>query len=280
MKEFYLEQDIQNILYDSKDILNFFSGKRIIITGGRGFLGKYFVEVFFRFNKLLKNPIKVTVIDNLILNDKMDDQISKYKKFKFLNDDVSLPFNVEGDLDLIIHAAGIASPYYYRAKPIETLDVAVKGTRNALDLAKIKSAKVIFFSSSEIYGDPDPKEIPIKESYRGNVSTLGPRACYDESKRVGETLCYIYHNYYKNNINIIRPFNIYGPGMQQNDYRILPNFASKLISNESVNVYGSGNQTRTYCYITDAINGFLRVITKGTIQWPCWLLWVNFGDFS
>ena len=151
--------------------------------------------------------------------------------FKFLIKDVCETFNFKDHIDLIIHAAGIASPYYYRKKPIETLDVAIKGTRNSLDLAKKHNSKGIFFSSSEIYGDPDPKQIPIKENYRGNISSMGPRACYDESKRIGETLCYIYNNSFDVHTNIIRPFNVYGPGMNQKDYRVLPNFISNIVKN-------------------------------------------------
>ena len=151
----------------------------------------------------------------------------------------------------------------YRKKPLETLEVSVNGTKNLLELCKKNKSKLIFFSSSEIYGDPDPKNIPIQESYRGNVSSLGPRACYDESKRLGETLCYVYKHYFNIHTNIIRPFNIYGPGMQEIDYRVMPNFASNIKSSQNLKLYGSAKQTRTYCYVTDAIEGFIRVICLG-----------------
>jgi UDP-glucuronate decarboxylase len=176
---------------------------------------------------------------------------------------VTKDFEWEGDLDYIIHAAGIASPYYYRAYPLETLEVAITGTRKMLELAEAHDARFTFFSSSEIYGDPDPKHVPMAESYRGNVSCQGPRACYDESKRVGETLCYIFHNTHGTHTNTIRPFNVFGPGMQETDYRVLPNFASRIKGGLPLHVYGTGNQTRTFCYITDAIVGFLSVIIKG-----------------
>ena len=122
---------------------------------------------------------------------------------------------------------------------------------------------VTFFSSSEIYGDPDLKHIPIPESYRGNVSVAGPRSCYDESKRLGETLCYIFHSTHGIATNTIRPFNVFGPGMQETDYRVLPNFASRIKGNKPLHIYGSGRQTRTFTYITDALEGFLRTITRG-----------------
>ena len=137
-----------------------------------------------------------------------------------------------------------------------------------MERSKSDNSKFIFFSSSEIYGDPDPKKIPIQESYRGNVSTLGPRACYDESKRLGETLCYIYKQYFGVHTNIIRPFNIYGPGMQEADYRVMPNFASNIKAKKNLKLYGSASQTRTFCYITDAMSGFLKVIMNGVSGEP------------
>ena len=121
----------------------------------------------------------------------------------------------------------------------------------------------LFFSSSEIYGDPDPKHIPTTESYRGNVSCTGPRACYDESKRLGETLCTIFHNQYGVPTKVVRPFNVYGPGLNEMDYRVLADFASRIIGGRPLRVYKPGNQTRTFCYVSDAMNGFLRVLLDG-----------------
>jgi UDP-glucuronate decarboxylase len=137
------------------------------------------------------------------------------------------------------------------------------GTKNLLELARRNNARFTFFSSSEIYGDPDSKHVPTPESYRGNVSCAGPRACYDESKRLGETLCHIYHEKYGVATNTIRPFNVFGPGMQETDYRVLPNFANRIKAGLPLKVYGSGSQTRTFCYITDAMVGFLLTIAKG-----------------
>ena len=256
---FFLKKDIDTIIKNTKNISSYFSGKKILITGGNGFLGKYFVEVFKEYNKYLKKPIKVFIYDTTSKNK----SLKNLPNIKFIKKDVSKKLKVNTKIDIIIHAAGIASPFYYRKKPLETLDVAIGGTRNLLEFAKKQKAKFIFFSSSEIYGDPDKFNVPTKESYRGNVSSMGPRACYDESKRLGETLCYIFSNYYKLHTNIIRPFNIYGPGMGQKDYRIFPNFISNIINNKKLNIYGSGEQTRTYCYISDAIEGFIRVVCFG-----------------
>lgn len=253
-----LFNDIDQIKKNTKQFYKYFNGKKILITGGNGFLGNYFVETFKCYNKFLKDPVKLYILDKSINKNQ-----SKDSNFIFVKKDVSKKFSFNKKVDIIIHAAGIASPFYYRKKPIETLEVAIDGTRNCLDIAKKNNAKFVFFSSSEIYGDPDNLDVPTKETYRGNVNSLGPRACYDESKRLGETLCYIYNTYYNLHTNIIRPFNVYGPGMSQKDYRIFPNFISNIINDKNINVYGSGNQTRTYCYITDAIEGFLRVVYFG-----------------
>ena len=143
------------------------------------------------------------------------------------------------------------------------MDVSTIGTRNMLELAKQKNVEgFLFTSSSEVYGDPPDQYIPTPETYNGNVSISGPRACYDESKRVGETLCYINSNFFDKKTAIIRPFNVYGPGMSMNDYRIIPNITRSLVFNEELKIYDTGTQTRTYCYVSDAINGFLKVIIK------------------
>ena len=252
-------QDRKIIVKNTKKIINFFKNKNILITGANGFLGQYFIQVFDEYNNYLDKPINVIGLDKTFLKN----SYLKNKNLSFIRKDVSKKILINKKIDIIIHAAGIASPFYYRKEPIKTLDVAISGTRNLLDIAKKNKSKFIFFSSSEIYGDPDNKNVPTKEDYRGNVNSMGPRACYDESKRLGETLCYIYSNYFNIHTNIIRPFNIYGPGMGQNDYRIFPNFVSNILQNKPISIYGSGNQTRTYCYITDAMEGFLRVIKFG-----------------
>jgi UDP-glucuronate decarboxylase len=259
-----LQSDITEIVSRLGDGAKAFAGKTVLLTGGRGFLGRYFMEVFATLNaEVLDKPVRLVALDNLITAGELGADVLESEHVEFIKHDVIKPFDFDGPLDYIIHAAGIASPFYYRAYPLETLEVAISGTRNMLELAESKGARFTFFSSSEIYGDPDPKHVPMSESYRGNVSCQGPRACYDESKRVGETLCYIFHTKDGTETNTIRPFNVFGPGMQETDYRVLPNFASRIKAGLPLNVYGSGDQTRTFCYITDAIVGFLLVVLKG-----------------
>ncbi len=264
MKNLLIESDIDEIVCRLGDSVKMFAGKTILLTGGRGFLGRYFMSFFDAINRdILDTPATLVALDNMITAGEIGAQIPNVKNIEFFKKNVTEPFEWDRPLDYIIHAAGIASPFYYRAYPLETLEVAITGTRRMLELADKHNARMIFFSSSEIYGDPDPKHVPMAESYRGNVSCQGPRACYDESKRVGETLCYIFHQINGTHTNTIRPFNVFGPGMQETDYRVLPNFASRIKGGLPLQIYGSGKQTRTFCYITDAIVGFLLVVLRG-----------------
>ena len=265
MSEFFIKSDISEIINRTQNICQEISGKTILITGARGFLGRYFIEIFKQLNgKHLASPVHVVAVDNLITSGKYAEQSIDDSNIRFIEHDVIKPFSFDKEVHYVIHAAGIASPQYYQKYPLETLDVAITGTKNMLQLAKQKNAKFTFFSSSEIYGNPDLKNIPTKEEYWGNVSSLGPRACYDESKRVGETLCYIFNQQFGVKTNIVRPFNFYGPGMQEKDYRVLPNFASRIKAKRPLKIYGRGDQTRTFCYITDALTGLLQVILRGT----------------
>lgn len=266
----YVKEDVELIVGRLGDAAQVLSGKSMLFTGGRGFLGRHFSFVFDYLNRhVLRSPLKVIMIDNLLSSGDQGRSMPELEGIVFREHDIIEPFEPDDQrFDYIVHAASIASPFYYRAKPLETLDVGVRGTRNLLNLARSSGARFTFFSSSEIYGDPVPGAIPTQESYKGNVSCTGPRSCYDESKRLGETLCYIYHHQFGLHTNMIRPFNVYGPGMQQTDYRVMPNFGSRLKSGEALKVYGSGRQTRTFCYVADAIVGFLLVILKGVAGEP------------
>ncbi len=246
-----------------------FSGKRVLLTGGRGFLGRYFTEVFVRLNArrfepINEKPVEVVALDNLITAGAYGDDGLRRRNVAFVKHDIIEPFTPERPVDFILHAAGIASPHYYRKFPIETYRVATIGTHNVLELARRHpGCRVLFFSSSEIYGDPDPLHVPTDEEYRGYVSSIGPRACYDESKRMGEMMVRVHYEQHRVEGMIVRPFNFYGPGMQATDYRVLPNFAAKWVRGEPVQVYGSGKQTRTFCYVTDGIRGCLQVLMNG-----------------
>lgn len=259
-----IRSDLIQIANSLEKESKFLEGKTILISGGSGFLGKYLISTFLYLNEnTFKKKCKIISLDNHITSEgKGNDLVDK--ALKNINHDVTTQISIDGDIDYIIHAAGIASPIYYRKYPLEAIDVAVNGTRNMLELAKTKKVKsMAFFSSSEIYGDPDPKAVPIKETYYGNVSSVGQRACYDESKRMGETLCVTFFDLFKLPVKIIRPFNIYGPGMKENDYRVIPAFIANALATRDLLVHVSGTQTRSYCYITDAVIGFLKVLLKG-----------------
>ncbi len=258
-----VQQDINRIAGLIKKEAKDFEGKTILISGGFGFLGSYFLGVFERLNeKVLKKPCRIISVDNYITSQK-DNILGDFsdKNLFSKQHDITKPIKIKEPVDYIIHAAGIASPVYYMKYPLETIEVASSGTKNLLELARQKKVKsFLFFSSSEIYGDPDPKFIPTPETYRGNVSSTGPRACYDESKRIGETLCLVYHRLYNLPIKIVRPFNVYGPGMRPDDHRVMPKFLTNALRSEALPVHGSGRQTRTYCYISDAITGFIKIL--------------------
>jgi UDP-glucuronate decarboxylase len=259
-----LQSDIVEVAINLDTHAKAFAGKTILITGAYGFLGRYFIEIFAYLNEhTLEKSCTVVGFDNLLTSGAGVSGIPERPQIRFVQTDVTKPLDWDGPLDYVIHAAGIASPFYYRAYPLETLEVAVAGTRNMLELATRHRGRFTFFSSSEIYGDPDMRHVPTPESYRGNVACRGPRACYDESKRVGETLCYIFHEKFGTATNTIRPFNVFGPGMQESDYRVLPNFASAIKGSRPLSVYGSGTQTRTFCYISDAMTGFLLTMIYG-----------------
>ena len=246
----------------SKKENNFFNNKKILLLGSDGFLGKYFTQYFYT---LLNNGHKLTVdcVDNHISSDaSLNKPISVNKRINHYKRDV-MKFNKKTKYDVIIFLAGIASPTIYKKYPLESLEVSYLGAKKFLEKSRLDKSLFVFFSSSEIYGNPDIKHIPTNEDYYGNVNPFGPRSCYDEGKRVGETLSYIYKNYFKTKIKIIRPFNIFGPGMAENDDRVIPRFVRAIKKNKPLTIYSNGKQTRSYCYISDGLFGFLKVITKG-----------------
>lgn len=243
-----------------------FADSTILITGCAGFLGFYLVQFYTAFRKEL-GIRHIIGLDNFQVGfpawlKRLGDagEIELFK-FNIITDDVR---DVPGvsEATHILHMASIASPLFYRQYPIETLDANVQGLRRLLDYYREKDIKgLAFFSSSEVYGDPAPDQIPTSEEYRGNVACQGPRACYDEAKRFGETLCYLYHQQYGMPLRIIRPFNNYGPGMRLNDARVPADFARAVYENRDIVMFSDGTPTRTFCYISDAVTGYLKVLT-------------------
>ena len=234
---------------------------RILITGVNGFLGRHLVDALVKdLDQNHQQPFSIVGIDNGITS------VEKIKneKVRLIEQNlIGFPFKSLDKFDLIIHMAGLASPVHYMKSPLETIDVHTLVTRSLLENCKDWGSKFIFFSSSEIYGDPPSSCIPTTEEFKGNVSCQGPRSCYDESKRLGETLCYVYNKYYSVHTNIIRPFNIYGPGMSKFDCRMIPNMIRNYINDRPIEVFSTGKQTRTYCYYTDAIDAICKIIRSG-----------------
>jgi len=256
LENIFLE-DIEVISNELKEFYGELEGKTILIAGGKGFLGTYFTNVLTQINKKLSKPIKIIVLDSLITS--KDKKENNDENTKFLEQDISKKFEINDSIDYIIHAASIASPPTYRKFPIKTVDVNYQGTKNLLEIAKEKKIKsMLLLSSSEIYGDPEI--FPTPESYVGKVSCTGPRACYDESKRLAETISILYFQQYNIPIKIARPFNVYGPYLNLDDGRIIPDFMNNAINKSEIIIHSDGSPTRSFCYVSDAISGFFKLL--------------------
>jgi UDP-glucuronate decarboxylase len=264
-KSTQLDKDVKYInKYFKKK--KFFKKKTILITGSNGFicftLQNYLISCqdTLKFKKLI-----LTDINDKSSNRGVDNKKIFYKKFDIVKNSLSIFFKEK--FDIIIHAASIASPTFYRKFPIETADANVLGLRKILEYSKNnKNCRILYFSSSEIYGSPDKKNIPTKEEYNGNVSTIGPRACYDEAKRYCETLCYIFYKKFNIPVRIVRPFNNYGPGMKMNDSRLPADLANSVYKKKNFVLYSRGKDTRTFCYIADAMVGYLEALSYKSFE--------------
>jgi dTDP-glucose 4,6-dehydratase len=226
--------------------------QRIVITGAAGFIGSHLSDA------LLERGYEVIGIDNLLTGDPANLAHLANRDFTFIKHDVTNYISVEGQVDFVLHWASPASPIDYLELPIPTLKVGALGTHNALGLAKAKGATFVLASTSEVYGDP--LEHPQKETYWGNVNPVGPRGVYDEAKRFAEAMTMAYHRYHGVNTKIVRIFNTYGPRMRINDGRAVPAFMSQALRNEDVTVFGSGAQTRSFTYISDLVDGIIRLM--------------------
>jgi len=225
--------------------------RRALVTGGAGFLGSHLCDA------LLADGYAVVAVDNLLTGRTANvDHLRTEPRFEFRQLDICDPFDC-GEVDFIFHFASPASPVDYSIHGIATLRVGSAGTFNALELARKYSAKYLISSTSECYGDP--LEHPQKETYWGNVNPIGPRSVYDESKRFSEAVTVAYRRYHKVETQIVRIFNTYGPRMQLNDGRVVPNFMKQALRGEDLTVYGDGKQTRSFCYVSDEIDGFIRM---------------------
>tara|TARA_Y100001970_G_scaffold113075_1_gene141096 strand:- start:903 stop:1832 length:930 start_codon:yes stop_codon:yes gene_type:complete len=227
--------------------------KTILIAGGAGFIGSNLCK------KLYDNNVKIICIDNLFTGklDNIKELINK-PNFVFINHDIIHPIKIKDNIDEIYHLACPASPSKYQIDSIYTLKTNFIGTMNLLELAKEKKSKILLSSTSEIYGEP--LDSPQKESYRGNTNTIGLRSCYDEGKRIAETLMMNYYKTYYVNIRIARIFNTYGPYMDKYDGRVVTNFIRQALNNNYITIYGDGTQTRSFCYIDDQINGLIKLM--------------------
>ncbi|RRB00732.1 UDP-glucuronic acid decarboxylase family protein [Larkinella rosea] len=227
--------------------------KRVLITGGAGFLGSHLCDRFIR------EGYHVIAMDNLITGDIRNiEHLFPLPNFEFYHHDVSKFIHVSGDLDYILHFASPASPIDYLKIPIQTLKVGSLGIHNCLGLARVKNARVLIASTSEVYGDPAVH--PQNEDYWGNVNPVGPRGVYDEAKRFQEAITMAYHTYHGLETRIVRIFNTYGPRMRLNDGRVLPAFIGQALRGEDLTVFGDGSQTRSFCYVDDLVEGIYRLL--------------------
>ncbi len=225
--------------------------KRAVVTGGAGFLGSHLCDA------LLADAWNVVAVDNLLTGRLANlDHLKNESAFEFVKQDICQPFDV-GRVNYVFHFASPASPVDYSIHGIETLQVGSLGTFHALDVARKYGAKYLISSTSECYGDP--LEHPQKETYWGHVNPIGPRSVYDEAKRFSEAVTTAYRRYHKVDTRIVRIFNTYGPRMQLNDGRVVPNFMKQALRGEDLTVYGDGSQTRSFCYVSDEIDGFMRL---------------------
>jgi UDP-glucuronate decarboxylase len=257
-----IAEDLTAIVETGEAALRSLSGTTVLVAGAAGFLPSYFVDALAFANDVTgRPPCQIVCVDNLKtgvperlahLEDRSD--------VSFMQHDITEALHAIRP-DYILHGASIASPTWYRKYPLETVDINVTGTRLLLELSRSVGARgLLYLSSSEIYGDPPPDRVPTTEDYWGHVSSLGPRACYDESKRLAETLCMIYFRSFGVPVKIVRPFNVYGPRLRLDDGRVVPDMISDVLAGRQITLYSDGRATRSFCYVRDAAAAIINVL--------------------
>lgn len=263
-------EDVADVCERARPVLDRFAGTTVLVAGGAGFLPSYLVDALAHANAEGPGaPCRILCLDNLATGVRgrlahlagRDDVV-------FVEHDLTVPYEPGEQVDYIVHGASIASPTWYRRHPLETIDVNVSGTRHLLDLALREGAPLLYLSSSEIYGNPPADRVPTSEDYWGNVSCTGPRACYDESKRLAETLCATYQRLHSLRVKVARPFNVYGPRLRLDDGRVIPDFMRDALEGEPITLYSDGQVTRSFCYVADAAAALLLLLAGDAPDGP------------
>jgi dTDP-glucose 4,6-dehydratase/UDP-glucuronate decarboxylase len=257
-----IAEDARLVAADLRAELAAMADSTVCLTGAAGFLGSFTLDVLAAAAETI--PLRVLALDNFRtgLPDRLR-HLAGHPRIELVTHDVTRPLDPPRKVDWILHAASVASPTFYRRFPLETIDVNVNGTWRMLELAREGARGMLTLSSSEVYGDPAPDAIPTPEAYQGNVSCTGPRACYDESKRLGETLCMTYHRLHGTPVTIVRPFNVYGPGQRLDDLRIMPDLMSAALARRPLVLLSDGRATRSFCHVRVAVGAILLLLVAG-----------------
>lgn len=264
-------EDLDEICARAAGGLEKLAGRTVLVTGAAGFLPSYVVDALVHANRVvLDEPCRVVGVDNLTTG--LPARLAHLENdahVEISHQDLARECALDGPIDYVVSGASIASPTWYRRFPLQTIDVNVGGTRRLLDLSVARDVQgFVHLSSSEVYGDPPAGRIPTSEDYWGNVSCTGPRACYDESKRLAETLCATYERLYGLRVVAARPFNVYGPRLRLDDGRVIPDFMADALAGRAVTVYSDGRVTRSFCYVTDAVAALLLLLTDEVAVGP------------